>query len=445
VNLDVRTPVARRDFLIARRALAGRLYRDPSYGVFDAMTDMGRLTEEYVQEVVVLEPGQALWVGGSLGRREMLPNSDLDLFVLHDGKCQIPETVISGLDKVDFGQLLLNDAVALLETTLVDANRLIDGRPLGACVLGEVLTSEIERTNTPDRQLSNLLAEYAYFHWFDFQQKRTSCGPNLKYSSGSARVTLFFDFVHRYRSGAFPAQRSGQPELEEALLTAEPELHRRAPRRSIEIVLLVKCAAISIFDATGDPRVRYVSRWALSLIHEICQRRFDQWQLRRVDDLVNAYGEARREIEATIDNLIDRLLGNHPCHEGFRRVAKAPIEHRATMGAQLAEEAPEWRRSFLTYSAWQLTLSSPPASLVRALADDLMDRPVVDAWGGLMAVACSPTADDETLRRLVTWLADNEPGAYLAKLVSRNPLASSRTRQLAYAGYASREAFREIA
>jgi hypothetical protein len=61
-----------------------------------------------------------------------------------------------------------------------------------------------------------------------------------------------------------------------------------------------------------------------------------------------------------------------------------------------------------------------------------------------MAVACSPTADDDTLRRLVTWLADNEPGAYLAKLVRRNPAASPLTRQLAHAGHMGREVLREM-
>jgi UTP:GlnB (protein PII) uridylyltransferase len=39
---------------------------------------MGALTKHCVREVVAAEPGHALWAGGSLGRREMLPNSDLE-------------------------------------------------------------------------------------------------------------------------------------------------------------------------------------------------------------------------------------------------------------------------------------------------------------------------------------------------------------------------------
>ena len=424
--------------------LADRIYNDPSYGLFDAMIDMGAVTERHVHEVVAAERGQALWAGGSLGRREMLPNSDLDLFVLSDRPGPPVDVAISGLDKVDLGQLLLEDAVTLLETTLVDANRIVDGRPLDASALGDNLRAAVRRINTPDRQLANLLAEHAYYHDFDFPQKRTPFGPNLKYSSGSARVMLFFDFVHRYATGEVPAQRSGTPELEDALVTIEATLHRRAPRRAIELVLLVKCAAISTFDATGDPRAKHVSRRALNLVHEISSRRMASWGLRRADDLITAYAGARREIEATVDDLIAHVLDSHPHTEAFRAVATAPIEHRAVVAARLAAETPAWRRALLTHAAWQLTKSRPCARLVRALADDLMQRPISDSYGGLMAVACSPTADDDTLRRLVTWLARHDPGAYLAKLISRNPAASAATRQLAAAGHSSREVLCEL-
>ena len=253
------------------------------------MIDMGAVTERHVHEVVAAERGQALWAGGSLGRREMLPNSDLDLFVLSDRPGPPVDVAISGLDKVDLGQLLLEDAVTLLETTLVDANRIVDGRPLDASALGDNLRAAVRSINTSDRQLANLRADHAYYHDFDFPQKRTPFGPNIKYSSGSAWVMLLFDFVHRYATGEVPAQRSGTPELEDALVTIEATLHRRAPRRAIELVLLVKCAAISTFDATGDPRAKHVSRRALSLVHEISSRRMASWGLRRADDLIIVY------------------------------------------------------------------------------------------------------------------------------------------------------------
>ena len=143
--------------------LADRIYNDPSYTLFDAMIDMGAVTERHVHEVVAAERGQALWAGGSLGRREMLPNSDLDLFVLSDRPGPPVDVAISGLDKVDLGQLLLEDAVTLLETTLVDANRIVDGRPLEASALGENLRAAVRSINTSDRQLANLRADHAYY------------------------------------------------------------------------------------------------------------------------------------------------------------------------------------------------------------------------------------------------------------------------------------------
>lgn len=428
-----------------RRRLAARLYDDSSYGVFDAMVEMGALAQRHVLDVVPRAPAEGLWASGSLGRCEMLPNSDLDLFVVRDGTGPRRRVSVGGFDKVDLADMTLGDAENLLECTLVDGNRIVDGRPLGESTVGDRLRSAVRCCNTPDRQLANLIAEHSYFHQFDFPLKRTALGPDLKYSRGSARVTLFFDFVHRYATSQVPAQRPSRPELEDALETAEGQLGYRSPRRAVELICLVKCAAISAYDATGDPRAKRVSRTALSLIHETCGGRMAAWGLPHVNDLLTEYANARHEIATTVDALVATVLADHPRADAFGAVANAPIPHLAAEGARAAEELPEWRHALLTQAAWLLTNARPGPDLVRALADELMEHPMADAWGALMAIACSPTADDETLRRFVSWLAVNERGAYLTKLVGRNPAASSATREIAQAGHASREVLHQLA
>ena len=425
--------------------LADRIYNDPSYGLFDAMIDMGAVTERHVHEVIAAEQGQALWAGGSLGRREMLPNSDLDLFVLSDRPGPPLDVAISGLDKVDLGQLLLEDAVTLLETTLVDANRIVDGRPLDASALGDNLRAAVRRINTPDRQLANMLAEHAYYHYFDFPQKRTPFGPNLKYSSGSARVMLFFDFVHRYVTGEVPAQRSERPG------TRGRPCHDRGHTASPSAPPLDRVGSAG--EVCGDLDVRCDRRSE----GEACLPAGSQPGARDLlapHDVVGTPSSRRPGHRVRRCSARDRGDRRRP----DRARAAQPPKHRSVprrghgtdrascvrMAARLAAETPAWRRALLTDAAWQVTKSRPCARLVRALADDLMQRPVSDSYGGLMAVACSPTADDDTLRRLVTWLARHDPGAYLAKLIRRNPAASPATRQLAAAGHSSREVLCEL-
>jgi len=56
-----------------------------------------------------------------------------------------------------------------------------------------------------------------------------------------------------------------------------------------------------------------------------------------------------------------------------------------------------------------------------------------------MAVICSGVVDDELLKHVLNWLNMNEKGAYLTKIISRIPAASSETRHLARQLYLSRE------
>jgi hypothetical protein len=436
--------VATHDVADDRRHLASRLYGDASYGVFDAMVDMVAVAERELTAVAWKGRTEGVWVGGSLGRCEILPNSDVDVFVLREGIGRVADVSIAGFDKVDLAQLTTSHAELLLQSTLVDANRIVDGRPLCDSAIAERIRSAVRRCNTHDRQFANLVAEYGYFHYFDFPLKRTALGPNLKYSAGSARETLFFDFVHRYVTGEIPADRSSRPELEAALMTAENTLARRAPRRSVELISVVKCAAISAYDSTGDVRMKHISRTALSMIHDMCRPRMAALGLGYLDDFATTYSDARQEITTTIATLVATVIASHPCADAFRAVAQAPVADMAAMGVGIAAELPEWRRSLLTHAAWQLVIAQPGPELVHALAHEFMGRPLADVWGGLMAIACCPTADDETLSRLVTWLSEHETGGYLSKLVRRNPAASPATRAMASAVHLSREVLREF-
>lgn len=68
-----------------------------------------------------------------------------------------------------------------------------------------------------------------------------------------------------------------------------------------------------------------------------------------------------------------------------------------------------------------------------------MEQPLDRSWGALMAVACCPYTADSTLSSLVDWLYENEKGAYLTKLVTRNIKASPETKSKAMQYYRDKE------
>lgn len=56
-----------------------------------------------------------------------------------------------------------------------------------------------------------------------------------------------------------------------------------------------------------------------------------------------------------------------------------------------------------------------------------------------MAAACSPDISDAKLSELVDWLYEAEKGAYLLKLITRNPKSSEDTRGKALRYYKYKE------
>lgn len=403
------------------------------------MREMCAATERYVTDLV--NPGDAaiLWAGGSLGRREMLPNSDVDLFFIHEDVVATDALRLSGFDKVDLGRLTIDKLRGLLEHSLIDANRFIDGRALLDTPLADAVHDLIARADTPDRQLSNLVSEHFYYRFFDFPAKRSALGANLKYSSGSARVTLFFDFHGRMVTGERPSRRGRRAELDQALDTAAPHLAGRSPRRAVELVLTVKNAAMSAFYATGDDRVKHVSRRSFEAVYEVCRPKFSAWGIRDADELLRSHELARREIEDSVEQLVGRVIAEHPLRDAFAAIANAPSSQVRDICHGVVTSSPEHVRSVFAFGAWQLATSSPTPPEVSAMATELMARPITESWGGLMAVACCGQADDALLSRLTDWLASNEVGAYLSKLVARNPAASPATRYRAAASHLRRE------
>jgi hypothetical protein len=209
--------------------------------------------------------------------------------------------------------------------------------------------------------------------------------------------------------------------------------------RAIETVLVAKTAAMSCYYATGDPRVRYVSPRSLAMIFRLCEPRFRGLGINDARQFEQAYASWRLEVEVAIEQLVARLLAGHRCSEVIAALLRMPSSGlRAFCLTSELERSPDIC-ALVSLSAWLLATNGASAEDMWALAARLMEWPVSDAWGGLMAVICCASTDDRTLQDLLAWLAANENGAYLTKLIMRAPSASPQTRVLAMRLYEQKE------
>ena len=440
-NLDTGTITPQsEDFGEIRRLVSHRLFLDPSYNTFDAMAEMTIATEDYIQNLAQRFPPNVLWVGGSLGRGEMLPNSDIDLFVVYDAASETNNEIrVEGVDKFEIGHIDRLKLHNLLQYSFIDANRFIDGRSIGLAPAGHV-ESMIFDVNTPDRQLANNISEYFYYRYFDFPQKTTTMGPNLKYSTGSSRDTIFFNMISRMTSGKFPATRGNHPELPEATDYVSGRYGITAPNSAIDLLFLTKNAAISVFDATRDPSTRYVSHRTLDAIYAFCKSKFVTLGYKDSYEYIDAYKAARNELELSVDTLFTMALNEHPAKQELARFLNLSGSDLAKeFVAEVKDQQVKYPQSTIAFGGWLAMRESLPAQYMEQMAESLMQQPIDRTWGGLMAVVCSPSTADNTLSKLADWLYVHEKGAYLTKLITRNPSSSSQTKEKALSNYKEKE------
>ncbi len=428
------------DFQDIRRHVADRLFNDPSFTVFDAMFEMSEAAENYLAELSRHFPSNMLWVGGSMGRREMMPNSDIDLFVVYDDEDQPRnEIIVYGVDKFEIGHITKDRLRDLLQYSYVDANRFIDGRGIGPVPTDEI-GQMIREVNTQDRQHANNLCEYFYYRYFDFTQKTTDMGPNLKYSTGSSRDTIFFNMMSRIETGEFPASRGSLPEIISVMKTANQNHGVTPPIEAVNLIFTVKNAAISVFDKTGDRRSRYVSHHSLGLIYDYCRDKFVALGYKDANHFIQSYKAARREIEFSVDSLFNAVLNNHPDKEAFKEIIDLPTDELVKRTVEIIQNADlDNPQSLISFSSWMLMRRRPDTQQMDAIARSLMSQSIDRVWGGLMAVACSPDTSDLMLSELSEWLYENEKGAYLLKLITRNPKSSRETKEKALRYYKDKE------
>lgn len=424
-----------------RRELLSRLFTDPSFSAVEAMKEMTFLTEEYVEGSFESKEQACVWLGGSLGRREMLPNSDLDLFLIHpDGEGHTVPPSIRGFDRVEVGRLSVQALSELASRSLIDVNQFVDGRPLSWTPTATAVASILHKENTYDRQHANLITEYFYFRHFDFPNKRTPHGANIKYSSGSARMTLFFNFLYRIVSGEQPATRSLGPEFLDGVAAFEDLFDTPGPYRELDMIQVVKNAAIFAFDATADVRQRYISRSSLERIYELCETRFRGLGMRDSDSFLHSYVAARVRVETAVDILIEETMSNHRSMRLLRAIADAPAHSVSGACRDAVGYAPQDASTILAFGAWHVVTREGVAQAdVTALSRFLLSRPVSETGGALMAIACSPSASHSVLENVISHVLETRAGSYALKLITRNTHTSSDVRARALAAYTEME------
>ncbi len=249
------------DLVRARSALLGenpRSRRLSAPALREALADLYELWLTARCAAVGVDQGCALVAVGALGRREVVPYSDLDLMLLHDGKRDVAELANSlwyplwdARIDLDHSVRTVGQAVQVAATDLRAALALLDARLIvGDGELFTAMETAVRRAwRSGIRGRLEELAESTQQRWLRSGDIAHRVEPDLKYGHGGLRDVQLLDAL----TAGQLLDRAG-PEVQAAcglLLDVRTELHRLAGR-SRDVLRAQDADEVAAALALGD-------------------------------------------------------------------------------------------------------------------------------------------------------------------------------------------------
>ncbi|MGH3768873.1 MAG: [protein-PII] uridylyltransferase [Pseudonocardiaceae bacterium] len=249
------------DLVKARGALLGGTSRHRQLAapaLRSALADLYELWLTSRCAAVGVGCGTALVAVGALGRREVVPHSDLDLVLLHDGKRDIAELADSlwyplwdARVELDHSVRTVGQAVQVAATDLRAALGLLDARLIaGDDALFIAMDDAVRRAwRSGIRTRLEELAESAQQRWLHSGDIAHRVEPDLKNGHGGLRDVQLLDAL----SAGQLVDRAGSDvrDARDLLLDVRTELHRLAGR-SRDVLRAQEADEIAAALALGD-------------------------------------------------------------------------------------------------------------------------------------------------------------------------------------------------
>lgn len=193
--------------------------------------------------------GMAIVAVGGLGRRELLPHSDLDLLLLHDGSRAVLERLSDTADALwyplwdahltlDHSVRTPDQAVAVAAQDLIAALGLLEARHVAgdAALTARLVGAVRQQWRAQIRDRFPELAEQARTRWERSGEIAHRVEPDLKHGRGGLRDLQLLDalaaaqLTDRMPGFSPDSPGSGLPGAHRTLLDVRTELHRAAGR-----------------------------------------------------------------------------------------------------------------------------------------------------------------------------------------------------------------------
>ncbi len=295
--------------------------------VFDSATYMAELTN-YSMKFIAIEFATSLGVNvselpfaiflfGSFVRNLMLPNSDLDIGLVFDKSCPnnvklLLNRVISSLpfaDEVDIAHWdSINSMLKENCTSLMEQNKAIEARFVtGNDTIAKQHTVLIRESDSRVEKEKRFITEYLMFRKFDYKNRSSEQGMNIKYDFGASKDIAFLDWYYQINSSEKETSTNTSTAIRCINLLVKKGIisieELKKIELSLELVLLVKFTLWEISTKTKDQSLLYLNDSSLNVCFEKISTLLKDKGINNVDEFTFAYYQAKGKLHHIVTKL----------------------------------------------------------------------------------------------------------------------------------------------
>ena len=261
----------------------------------------------------------ALFFFGSSSRNLMLPNSDLDIGLVYKRNCNenIKKYLEEKIKTLPFDKIDIADWNYVDEMTekncksMIEYNKSVDAKYIsGNIEIRDEHERTVKKNDTEEQKIKRFITEFGIFHLYDYKNKKTDYGENLKYDYGGSRDIIFLDWFYGINSEL--TKDTDQPFFKNGLIALEKQkiisnIEVKELENAIELILLIKFTLLDKFRNSGDESLLYSSKKSLGQCYKQCKKVFEKLEIMNEDQLLNKYFTARMKLTDLI-NTLEKLM-----------------------------------------------------------------------------------------------------------------------------------------
>ena len=407
------------------------------------------LMKNLFNSVVKKPEGIAAFVYGSLGRKEMIGESDLDVLVLWDDKYdkiskerkdEIKQKSESfnfcKVDIPDWGNL--KEAEVYSKISITEGNQVLECRFLCGDDKKRKKEENIQQKYaTAERMTRNFIFQKFYFDEY-FKHKVRDDALNIKYCHGGSREFLFINWFDNFMFKKHPCwetQNKEIPYVERGLinlyknnLISTPEFKDALNAANFNI--LMRNETLDCNKGTKDEGLTYLDKITSEKLYKKLPELMEYYNITSYKDLIQEFNKQASNLKHIKDKIWDILI--EECSRDFNN--KWKNDFKLAYNPNTSESKREKLISYEdTLIKTALIWGASNSNQSRLLEKIIQENKDNNSWEVQASISTSPYCSAEHLDYLTNGIAKEKGYGYILRIIARNPNVTIETlKNIAY-------------